>query len=51
MQMSEIRYLLADPHLRVEAPLFRHVADAPPDLEVDRGACPHDLTLIGYQNA
>jgi hypothetical protein len=47
VQPGEVRELLTDPHLRVEAALLRHVADAPADVVVERLPPPPHLTGVG----
>jgi hypothetical protein len=46
VQPGEVRQLLADPHLRVEAALLRHVADPPADVVVQRAAAPAHLAGV-----
>jgi len=50
VQLREVRQLLARAHLRVEPALLRHVADAPPGLEVDRSAAPEHLAAVGDEH-
>src|ERR1700681_89298 len=51
MQLGEIRQLLQDSHLGIEAALLGHVAEAPPCLERDRRSAPVDLSRIGGERA
>src|SRR6266571_1555287 len=51
VQLREVRQLFARAHLRIESALLRHVADAPPGLEVDRRAVPQHLAAVGDENA
>ncbi|HEX4305167.1 MAG TPA: hypothetical protein VHZ54_03960, partial [Solirubrobacterales bacterium] len=51
MQARHVDELVAHPHLRVEAALLRHVADAPPRLGVDRRVVPQHPAGIGGEDA
>src|SRR3712207_8356086 len=51
VQPGEVGDLLADPHLRVEPALLRHVADAATDRLVERAAPPPHLAGVGAGQA
>src|SRR5262249_19885 len=51
VQLRQVVELLANPHLRVQAALLRHVADPPAALEVDRFAIPENLAGVLGQRA
>ena len=51
VQRGEVGELVAHAHLRVEAALLRHVAEAGARLEVDRPAAPADLAAVGLEHA
>ena len=51
VQLGHVDQLIAHPHLRVQPPLLRHVADPPPLLRRDRTAAPENLTGIGGEDA
>ena len=51
VQPREVHELVADAHLRVQAALLRHVAEAAARRGVDRPALPEDLARVGLQDA
>ena len=50
VQPRHVEELVVHPHLRVEAALLGHVADAPPRLGVDRRAAPEHLARVGGED-
>jgi hypothetical protein len=46
VQAGQVLKLLEHPHRRIQAPLFRHVADPPADLRADRLATPAHLAAV-----
>ncbi len=51
VQRGEVGELVEHAHLRVQAALLRHVAEAGARVEVDRPAAPADLAAVGLEHA
>ena len=51
VEPREVDELVADAHLRVQAALLRHVAEAAARRGVDRAALPEDLARVGLEDA
>ena len=51
VKAGEIAHLIDDPHLRVEAALFRHVPELHPDVGIDWGSVKSDLASIWSKHA